>query len=60
MSRHVGTVSVGIRLPIIKQGDDLKSIVVDSVLAAEEDGFKIKDRDVIAVTESIVARSQGN
>ena len=60
MSRHVGTISVGIRLPIIKQGDDLKKIVVDSVLAAEEDGFKIKDRDVIAVTESIVARSQGN
>ena len=60
MSRHVGTVSVGIRLPIIKKGSDLASIVVDSVLAAEEDGFKIKDRDVIAVTESIVARSQGN
>ena len=60
MSRHVGTVSVGIRLPIIKKGSDLASIVVDSVLAAEEDGFKIKDRDVIAITESIVARSQGN
>ncbi len=60
MSRHVGTVSVGIRLPIIKQGDDLTKIVVESVLAAEEDGFKIKDRDVIAITESIVARSQGN
>ncbi len=60
MSRHVGTVSVGIRLPIIKEGSDLASIVVDSVLAAEEDGFKIKDRDVIAITESIVARSQGN
>ena len=60
MSRHVGTVSVGIRLPIIKQGDDLVKIVVESVLAAEEDGFKIKDRDVIAITESIVARSQGN
>ena len=60
MSRHVGTVSVGIRLPIIKEGSDLSKIVVDSVLAAEEDGFKIKDRDVIAITESIVARSQGN
>ena len=60
MSRHVGTVSVGIRLPIIKQGSDLAKIVVESVLAAEEDGFKIADRDVIAITESIVARSQGN
>lgn len=60
MSRHVGTISVGIRLPIIKQGDDLRKIVVDSVLAAKEDGFEIKNRDVIAVTESIVARSQGN
>ena len=60
MSRHVGTVSVGIRLPIIKQGSDLSNIVVDSVLAAEEDGFKIANRDVIAITESIVARAQGN
>lgn len=60
MSRHVGTVSVGIRLPIIKEGSDLENIVVDSVLSAEEDGFKIADRDVIAITESIVARSQGN
>lgn len=60
MSRHVGTISVGIRLPIIKQGSNLSDIVVDSVLAAEEDGFKIADRDVIAITESIVARAQGN
>ena len=60
MGRHVGTVSVGIRLPIIKQGDDLAKIIVDSVLAAKEDGFIISNRDVIAVTESIVARSQGN
>ena len=60
MSRHVGTVSVGIRLPIIKEGSDLANIVVDSVLDAALDGFKIEDRDVVAVTESIVARSQGN
>ena len=60
MSRHVGTVSVGIRCPIIKQGCDLAGIVVDSVLQAKEDGFNINDRDVIAITESIVARSQGN
>lgn len=60
MGRHVGTVSVGIRLPIIKQGDQLADIVVDSVLKAKEDGFDISNRDVIAITESIVARSQGN
>ena len=60
MSRHVGTVSVGIRCPIITQGCDLAGIVVDSVLQAKEDGFNINDRDVIAITESIVARSQGN
>ena len=60
MGRHVGTVSVGIRLPIIKQGDNLADIVVDSVLAAKEDGFSVSNRDVIAITESIVARSQGN
>ena len=60
MSRHVGTISVGIRCPIIKEGSDLANIVVESVLAAKEDGFELKDRDVIAITESIVARSQGN
>lgn len=60
MARHVGTVSVGIRLPIIKEGANLADIVVDSVLAAKEDGFNVSDRDVIAITESIVARSQGN
>ena len=61
MQRKVGTVSRGIRCPIIRQGDDLSSIVVRSVLeAAQQDGFVIRDRDVIAVTESVVARAQGN
>ncbi|MBQ6585208.1 MAG: coenzyme F420-0:L-glutamate ligase [Coriobacteriales bacterium] len=59
--RRVGTVSRGIRCPIIRQGDDLASIVTDSVLeAAQIEGFELRDRDVIAVTESIVARAQGN
>ncbi len=59
--RRVGTVSRGIRCPIIREGDDLAAIVTDSVLeAAEIEGFPINDRDVIAMTESIVARSQGN
>ena len=61
MERKVGTVSRGIRCPIIRQGDDLAKIVVNSVLeAAESEGFALRDRDVIAVTESVVARSQGN
>jgi len=61
MERKVGTVSRGIRGPIIRQGDDLREITVTSVLeAAESEGFSLRDRDVIAVTESIVARSQGN
>ena len=59
--RRVGTVSRGIRCPIIRQGDDLAAIVTDSVLkAADSEGFELRDRDVIAVTESVVARSQGN
>ena len=59
--RRVGTVSRGIRCPIIREGDDLAAIVADSVLeAAEYEGFEINDKDVIAMTESIVARSQGN
>lgn len=59
--RKVGTVSRGIRCPIIREGDDLARIVSDSVLAAaSEEKFEIRDRDVIAVTESVVARSQGN
>ncbi|WP_405340066.1 coenzyme F420-0:L-glutamate ligase [Ruminococcus sp.] len=59
--RLVGTISRGIRCPIIRTGDDLASIVTDSVLAAaESEGFSLRDKDVIAVTESIVARAQGN
>ena len=61
MSRMVGTVSRGIRAPIIRSGDDLVKIVTDSVLeAAASDGFEIRDRDVVAMTEAIVARAQGN
>lgn len=59
--RKVGTVSRGIRCPIIRKGDDLAAIVTESVLeAADSEGFEIRDRDVISVTESVVARSQGN
>ena len=59
--RRVGTVSRGIRCPIIRQGDDLAKIVTDSVLeACEVEGFALRDRDVISITESVVARSQGN
>ena len=59
--RRVGTVSRGIRCPIIREGDDLVSIAVESVLgAAESEGFTLRDRDIIALTESIVARAQGN
>lgn len=61
MERKVGTISRGVRCPIIREGDDLASIVVDSVLeAAESEGFEMRDKDVVAITESIVARSQGN
>ena len=61
MERKVGTVSRGIRCPIIREGDNLPEIVVNSVLeAAASEGFSLRDRDVISVTESIVARSQGN
>ncbi len=61
MERRVGTISRGIRCPIIREGDDLKTIVTDSVLeAAASEGFELRDRDVIAVTESVVARAQGN
>ena len=61
MERRVGTVSRGIRGPIIREGDNLVDITVDSVLAAaESEGFSLRDRDVIALTESIVARAQGN
>ena len=61
MERRVGTVSRGIRCPIIREGDDLSEIVVNSVLeAAEYEGFSLNDRDVVCLTESIVARAQGN
>ena len=61
MERKIGTTSRGVRCPIIREGDDLAKIVVDSVLeAAESEGFSLNDRDVVAVTESIVARAQGN
>ena len=61
MERKVGTISRGIRGPIIREGDDMAAIVVSSVLeAAEAEGFALRDRDVVAVTESVVARAQGN
>lgn len=61
MERKVGTISRGIRCPIICEGDDISSVVVNSVLeAAEAEGYEIRDRDIVAVTESVVARSQGN
>lgn len=61
MERKVGTISRGIRCPIIREGDNLADIVVNSVLdAASSEGFELRDRDVISLTESIVARAQGN
>ncbi|WP_458863587.1 coenzyme F420-0:L-glutamate ligase [Acidaminobacterium chupaoyuni] len=61
MERLVGTVSRGIRAPIIRQGDDISKIVVESVLnAAKSDSFELRDHDVVAVTEAVVARAQGN
>ena len=61
MSRMVGTVSRGVRAPIIRAGDDLAEIVTNSILeAAADDGFAIRDRDIVAMTEAIVARAQGN
>lgn len=61
MSRMVGTVSMGIRAPIIRSGDDLAEIVTGSVLEAVKDGaLSVRDRDVVAMTEAIVARAQGN
>ena len=59
--RRVGTVSRGIRCPIIREGDDLAALVTDSVIEASEcEGFELRDKDVISITESIVARAQGN
>ena len=61
MERTVGTVVRGLRAPIIKEGDDIVEIVVDTLLnASEKEGFEIQDRDIITLTESIVARAQGN
>ncbi len=61
MSRMVGTVSRGVRAPIIRSGDDLAQIVTASILeASREEGFAIRDRDIVAMTEAIVARAQGN
>ena len=61
--RYVGTVSRGIRLPVVTKGDDIVKIITDNIIKAassERDKFEIRDRDVIGVTESLVARSQGN
>ena len=59
--RSVGTTSRGIRCPIIRQGDDLVQIVCNSVIeASKNEGFDLHDKDVVAITESVVARSQGN
>ena len=61
MERYVGTVSRGIRCPIIRENDDLSKIVVESVInASKSEGFELRNRDVVCITESIVARSQGN
>ncbi|MBR4109253.1 MAG: coenzyme F420-0:L-glutamate ligase [Oscillospiraceae bacterium] len=61
MSRMLGTVSMGLRAPIIREGDDLTQIVTDTILEAmKEDGLTPRDRDVVAMTEAIVARAQGN
>ena len=61
MSRMLGTVSMGVRAPIIREGDDLAKIVTGSILEAiKEDGLTPHDRDIVAMTESIVARAQGN
>ena len=61
MERKVGTISRGIRCPIIREGDNLAEITVNSVLeAAASEGYEIRNRDVVALTESIVARAQGN
>lgn len=61
MERKIGTVSRGVRCPIIREGDNLCDIVVNSVLeAAQSEGFELRNRDVVGITESIVARAQGN
>ncbi len=61
MKRSVGTVARGIRTPIVSRGDSIEDIVIDSLQnAAEQEGFTIRDRDIIGITESVVARAQGN
>lgn len=61
MERKVGTISRGVRTPIIREGDDLATIVVDSVLdAAKSENYEMRDKDVVAVTEAVLARAQGN
>ena len=61
MARLIGTTSMGLRAPIIREGDDLVKIVIDTVISAsQEHGFAIRDRDIVAMTEAIVARAQGN
>ncbi|WIV12653.1 coenzyme F420-0:L-glutamate ligase [Proteiniborus sp. MB09-C3] len=61
MERVVGTVVRGLRTPIVKEGDNISEIVVDSILKASSiEGFSINDRDIVAITESVVARTQGN
>lgn len=61
MSRTVGTIARGIRTPIVKEGDNIIEIVVDSLLeAAKSEGFELRDKDVVGITESLVARAQGN
>ncbi len=61
MTRTIGTIARGIRTPIVKEGDNLVEIVVNSVLkSADQEGFQLRDRDVVGITESLVARAQGN
>ncbi len=61
MERYIGTVSRGVRAPIIREGDNISEIVVESILkACESEGFSINDKDVIGITEAVVARAQGN
>ncbi|MBQ2933807.1 MAG: coenzyme F420-0:L-glutamate ligase, partial [Clostridia bacterium] len=62
MARMIGTVSRGVRAPIIRKGDDIVDVVTTSVLeaVASEEGFEVRDKDIIAMTEAIVARAQGN
>ena len=61
MERVVGVIARGLRAPIIKEGDNIREIVTETVLkASKAEGFKIQDRDIIGITESVVARAQGN